>query len=150
MSNLRLKLKSKKKKKKMNKCCIFTCSALFSLHLGPRCITADAFMIREKLRISFARLIPEVSAGERDGENKGEQGQKESGKENDGGKEKQSPSWHLWDCVWVKIVTACCEPWPRCLGSQRCKKWLGGSGQERWKTNRHVSEEQCGGGDQQK
>lgn len=58
------KIKAKVEKKDRQICYIFTCSALFSLHLGLCCITADAFMIREKLGISFARLIPEVSAGE--------------------------------------------------------------------------------------
>lgn len=57
-------------------------------------------MIREKLGISFARLIPEVSAGEREMERiKRVQGQKNSKKGNEGGKENQSPSWHLWNCV---------------------------------------------------
>lgn len=41
---------------------------LLSLNLGLPYITADAFVIREKLGISFARLIPEVSAGERERE----------------------------------------------------------------------------------
>lgn len=53
---------------------IFTCSLSFSLShslsfsLSLCCVTADALMIREKVGISFARLIPEVSGREREKE----------------------------------------------------------------------------------
>lgn len=53
-----------------NKLHINLFTPFLSLNRSLRYITADAFMIREKLGINFAQLIPEVSAGERDGENK--------------------------------------------------------------------------------
>lgn len=72
-----------------NKFHIYFFTPFLSVNLGLSYITADAFMIREKLRISFARLIPEVSAGEREMERiKRVQGQKKGGKENEGGEKK--------------------------------------------------------------
>ena len=48
-----------------------------SLSLSLCCVTADALMIREKVRISFARLIPEVSGREREREREKEREQRE-------------------------------------------------------------------------
>lgn len=90
MNQLRFRFSAKRLTNKLH---IYLFTPFLSLNLGLRCITADAFMIREKLGISFARLIPEVSAGERGMERmKRVQGQKKSGKENKGGRENQSSS----------------------------------------------------------
>lgn len=43
---------------------ISTCS--LSLSLAQRCVTTDALMMREKVGISFAQLIPEVSNRKRE------------------------------------------------------------------------------------
>ena len=52
-------------------------SLSLSLSLSLCCVTADALMIREKVRISFARLIPEVSGREREREREKEREQRE-------------------------------------------------------------------------
>lgn len=53
----------------------FTLSHSLSLSLARCCVTADVLVIREKVGISFARLIPEVSSRER-----------QRGKQREGGK----------------------------------------------------------------
>lgn len=51
------------------------CIHSLSLSLVRCCVTADVLVIREKVGISFARLIPEVSSRER-----------QRGKQREGGK----------------------------------------------------------------